>query len=101
MSQVHNLATVVTNAPVQDAAGGTAGAIGGSLLVVVLIAWYLHRAVEKNKAKVPHVLAAFTAGVLMAGSLFGSIAATAGSAVGGGVASMLGTVAGSGNGAGR
>lgn len=73
------------------AAGGT------SLIIVLLIAFFLYRAVEKKKAKPSHVALAFTAGVLLSGSMVGVMAQQTATSIGGGLTTMFSTVTSSGH----
>ncbi|WP_026341955.1 hypothetical protein [Actinomadura atramentaria] len=80
-------------APQAGPGGALAG--GGSVLVLILLAVYLHNQLKSKKVKLAHVLAAGTAGVLLAGSVVGAIAISTSSAVGGSLNSMMTNVTGS------
>lgn len=90
--------TAVVAAPEQlpsSAAGVAAG--GTSLIIVLLIGFFLYRAVEKKKAKPSHVALAFTAGVLLSGSMVGVMAQQTATSIGGGLTTMFSTVTSSGH----
>lgn len=87
-------ATAVVAAPPQEmpsSAAGVAGA-GTSLVIVLLIGFLLWRAIEKKKAKPAYVILAFTAGVLLSGSMVGVMAQQTATSVGGGLTTMFSTV---------
>ncbi|MCO6011740.1 hypothetical protein NE236_43020 [Actinoallomurus purpureus] len=90
--------TAVVAAPEMPAAssGASMAAGGTSLIIVLLIGFFLYRAVEKKKAKPSHVALAFTAGVLLSGSMVGVMAQQTATSVGGGLTTMFSTVTGSG-----
>ncbi|MFI6522619.1 hypothetical protein ACIBF1_44200 [Spirillospora sp. NPDC050679] len=69
-------------------------AAGGGVLVVLLLGFYLHTQLKSKKAKVPHVLAAFTMGVLLAGSVLGAVALQASNTAGTSLTQLLTTVTG-------
>ncbi|MQY04145.1 hypothetical protein [Actinomadura macrotermitis] len=69
-------------------------AAGGAVLVVLLLGFYLHTQLKSKKARVPHVLAAFTMGVLLAGSVLGAVALQASNTAGASLTQLLTTVTG-------
>jgi hypothetical protein len=79
--------------PEQVPSSATGVAAGGTtLIVVLLIGFFLWRAVDKKKAKPSHIALAFTAGVLLSGSMIGVMAQQTAGSVGTGLATMFSTV---------
>ena len=75
---------------------GVAAGVGTSVIVIILLAWWIHRAIEKKKIKTGHLVGAFVMGVLLAGSMIGGIAKTTTNSLGTGVMSVLGGITGTG-----
>lgn len=65
---------------------------GTSLIVVLVLAFLLWRALEKKRARWSHTLMAFTMGVLLAGSMLGVMAQQTAASIGQGFATMFSTV---------
>lgn len=89
----HTTTAVVAAAPegVPSSAGSMAAG-GTGLIIVLLIGFFLYRAVEKKKARPSHVALAFTAGVLLSGSMVGVMAQQTATSIGGGLTTMFSTV---------
>lgn len=69
------------------AAAGTAG-----LIITLVIGFFLYQAIKSKKAKPSYTIAAFTAGVLLSGSMFGVMANQVAGSLGTGLATMFSTV---------
>ena len=78
-------------AGISNVAGGT------SLVIVLLLGFMLYRAIEKKKTKPGYVAMAFTAGVLLSGSMVGVMAQQTATSVGGGLTTMFSTVTSNGH----
>lgn len=89
----------------QQAPGATTATAG--LIITLVIGFFLYQAIKSKKAKPSYTIAAFTAGVLLSGSMFGVMANQVAGSLGTGLATMFSTVtsnngngSGSGNGGG-
>ena len=93
----HILAEVPQQTPEQVSGAGTAGV---TLIVVVLVGgiWYV---LKHKNGRPTHILMAFCAGVLMAGSVLGGIASATASSLNGGLTAMLSSVTSGSNAGGK
>lgn len=96
-------ATTITAAaatPEQIPTGTATTVAAGStgLIIVLLIGFFLWRAVDKKKAKPVHIALAFTMGALLSGSMVGVMAKQTADSIGTGVATMFSTVTTTGGG---
>ncbi|WP_395110729.1 hypothetical protein [Actinomadura sp. SCN-SB] len=82
----------------QQAPTQVPGEATGGLIMTLLILGFLWYILKHKKARPTHVVAAFTAGVLLSGSLFGLMARQVTASLGTGVATMFSTVTGPGSG---
>ena len=71
--------------------GVVAGLAGGSVLVVVVLGFLLHRQIEKKKLQWSHAIMAFAMGTLLAGSIIGAVVKTTALNIGGAGQQMLTT----------
>jgi len=85
--------------PATSATTVAAGSTG--LIIVLLIGFFLWRAVDKKKAKPVHIALAFTMGALLSGSMVGVMAKQTADSIGSGVATMFSTVTTSGGSTGK
>jgi preprotein translocase subunit YajC len=85
------LAGPAPEAPAPEIPITTSASVAG-LVMVLIFGFLMWRWIEKKKAKPAHMLVAFAAGVMLAGSLVGTITKQTTTAVGSGVQNMLGTV---------
>lgn len=74
----------------QQAPGAPAATAG--LIITLVIGFFLYQAIKSKKAKPSYTIAAFTAGVLLSGSMFGVMAQQVASSLGQGMATMFSTV---------
>jgi zinc transporter ZupT len=87
-SQAVRVLAVPQQVPQQFPSAGT----GGATLIVVLLCAAIWYVIKHKGGKVLHIAMAFTAGCLLAGSVFGGIATQTASSLGGGLSSMLSTL---------
>jgi FtsH-binding integral membrane protein len=87
---------VVLAAPQQapQAAPGPGAVAGGSVLVLLLLGFYLHNQIKHKKQKLPPVLASFVAGTLLAGSVLGVLSTQAAATAGTSLTTLMTTVTG-------
>lgn len=77
-------------APQQAPPGATTATAG--LIITLVIGFFLYQAIKSKKAKPSYTIAAFTAGVLLSGSMFGVMANQVAGSLGQGLATMFSTV---------
>jgi hypothetical protein len=93
MTQVISGVAAATPQEAPAAVSGSGIAAGGtSLIIVLLLGFYLYRAVDKKKTKPIYLVAAFTVGALLSGSLVGVMAKQTANSLGTGAVTMFGTV---------